>query len=241
MPQLTPITNTQSLILPKNNIAAVDNDWFNAEYWRQKNQITGESYGRNTTYFFSFNKQEYVLRHYFRGGMVGRILQDAYFFTGYKNTRVWREFALLEHMEKAALPVPKPIAARVQRRLWYYTADIIITRIDGANDLLHCLKKMPLNEQQWQQIGKTIALFHQHGIYHADLNIHNIMLDANDKVWLIDFDRGRKRSIKASWQQANLNRLQQSFYKEKRKHPGLHWQPSDWQKLLSAYMSAQQH
>lgn len=240
MPQLTPITNSQSLILSQNSPDSVNPDWFEADYWLQNDQVVGRSFGRNTTYFFKHRTQEYVLRHYYRGGLVGRILHDAYFFTGLKNTRVWREFDLLERMQKMSLPVPQPIAARVTRKLWYYTADIIIARLPNARDLLDWLKEGPLTAQQWQNIGQTLAKFHQHGIFHADLNIHNIMLSSEQQVSLIDFDRGRQLTPAKNWQQANIKRLHQSFEKEKKKFPQLHWQTSDWQLMLTAYMAAQQ-
>ncbi|MGH7487911.1 MAG: lipopolysaccharide kinase InaA family protein, partial [bacterium] len=65
----------------------------------------------------------------------------------------------------------------------------------------------------WHAIGACIRRFHDAGIYHADLNAHNIMLDNKDAVYLLDFDRGERRTPVILWQQANLARLSRSLRK----------------------------
>ena len=51
---------------------------FTGQYWKTQNAITGQATGRGTTYFFKHNKNEYVLRHYRRGGLIGKVLSDQY-------------------------------------------------------------------------------------------------------------------------------------------------------------------
>jgi tRNA A-37 threonylcarbamoyl transferase component Bud32 len=87
---------------------------------------------------------------------------------------------------------------------------------------------------QWQQLGGVIARFHQQGVYHSDLNCHNILLDAKGQFWLIDFDKCSLRAP-GRWQQANLQRLLRSFNKEAGLTPGFSWQPEQWQWLLQGY------
>jgi 3-deoxy-D-manno-octulosonic acid kinase len=85
----------------------------------------------------------------------------------------------------------------------------------------------------YQKIGHTIAKFHNHQIYHHDLNIHNIMLDAEYGVWLIDFDKcGIKQGN--NWKESNIARLKRSFEKEQRLWD-IHWKHADWKILMSAY------
>ncbi|MER2491881.1 3-deoxy-D-manno-octulosonic acid kinase [Catenovulum sediminis] len=237
MPQIQSITNSEHLILPAKTNLEVSSQWFSVEYWQQQNAIIGHSVGRNTTYFFRHKERNFVLRHYYRGGLIGKIARDGYFYLGLKKSRVYREFALLEKLSDLGLAVPKPIAARLKRKWPLYTADIIMQQISAAQDLFHILKKRPIEAEIWQNIGKTIAEFHLKGVYHADLNIHNIMLDEQGQTWLIDFDRGQIIDPKVSWQQNNLKRLLKSFHKEKGKYPSLHWHFSNWQTLLLAYQS----
>ena len=57
-----------------------------------------------------------------------------------------------------------------------------------------------------EAVGSVIGRFHRAGVWHADLNAHNVLV-APDGVYLIDFDRGRLRVPAVAWQQANLQRL----------------------------------
>ena len=206
---------------------------FTGQYWQTQNAITGQAKGRGTTYFFKHNQNEYVLRHYRRGGLIGKILSDQYLFTSLEQSRAWQEFTLLLHMRTLDLACPTPIAAMLIRNGLYYQADIISAKIPNAQDLHQILLDESLSAAVWQKIGQAIAEFHNQQIYHHDLNIHNIMLDNEQKAWLIDFD---KCAVKSGyeWKKANLQRLKRSFEKEQRLHK-IHWQTADWQELLSAY------
>ena len=135
------------------------------------------------------------------------------------------------------MPAPKPVACRVKRKGLFYQADLLTTRIESAQDLVAILQSKELHSTVWESIGKMIKKFHQLGIYHHDLNSHNILLDDKDKPWLIDFDRGEQRDIAKSWQQANLARLRRSFEKEKRKLSVFHWSEQNWKSLKSGYDS----
>ena len=210
---------------------------FTGQYWQTQNAITGQAKGRGTTYFFQHNNNEYVLRHYRRGGLIGKVLSDQYLYIGLEQSRAWQEFKLLQYMQTLDLACPTPIAAMLNKSGLYYQADIISTKIQGAQDLHHILLDRILSTDVWQKIGQTIAEFHNHQIYHHDLNIHNIMLDAEHGVWLIDFDKCGIRQGK-NWKKSNMARLKRSFEKEKRLG-NIHWQSADWQKLMAAYKEGQ--
>ncbi len=59
-----------------------------------------------------------------------------------------------------------------------------------------------------------MARFHRAGVWHADLNAHNVMI-APDGLYLIDFDRGESaRACYGSMAaMANLQRLRRSLLK----------------------------
>ena len=212
-------------------------EMFDGAYWQTKNSLTGSSIGRGTTYFFAYHNSEFVLRHYRRGGLIGKILNDQYLYSGLANTRAWQEFQLLAAMCKLGLPAPRPAAACVENKgLGYYRADLISQRIPGASDLHHLLLKAPLDTQTWHDIGNTISQFHQHQVFHHDLNIHNIMLDSQDKVWLIDFDKCRFRTGE-KWKGENIERLKRSIRKEQSLHQHYHVDESSIQGLLAGYAS----
>jgi len=213
-------------------------------YWQNEKAITGSAQGRGTTWFVvhtdesSKQTKHWVLRHYYRGGLIGKIINDSYWFTSQKNTRAAREFALLDYMQTLALPAPKPVACRVIRHGLFYCADLLSSRIEHAQDLVALLSKQTLSAALWKKIGITIKRFHDNNIYHHDLNAHNILIDKSDNVFLIDFDQGEvRKNNQASWQQANMARLQRSFLKELNKLPTFHWQHDNWQLLLEGYLS----
>ena len=215
-----------------------------SEFWQQRNAVTGSAQGRGTTWFVEFisqkkspqPKQQWVLRHYYRGGLIGKIIKDKYIFTGQKNTRAACEYQLLNTLQKLALPAPEPIAFRVIKQGMFYQADLLSSRIENAQDLVAILSAGEVAEEVWLEVGRVIRRFHDAGIYHHDLNSHNILLDENNKVWLIDFDRGEQRQSSASWQQANMARLLRSFEKEKARLPNFYWEKLNWQLLLEGYL-----
>jgi 3-deoxy-D-manno-octulosonic acid kinase len=207
---------------------------FDSQYWQASDQISGTATGRGTTYFFWHDKQELVLRHYRRGGLVGKVINDQYLFKSLEETRAWQEFRLLAYMQKLALPAPAPVAAKVTRNGLVYRADIIIKRICDAQDVFTLLRHDVLTEHTWQTMGACIRLFHNHDIFHHDLNIHNIMLDKQQKVWLIDFDKCSVKSS-TSYKTANLTRLKRSLHKEYSRQPRFYFSEVNWQSLLVGY------
>ncbi|WP_299085010.1 3-deoxy-D-manno-octulosonic acid kinase [uncultured Paraglaciecola sp.] len=225
--------DSQVILFDTNHFSTATPTLFSGEYWQTKGAITGQAQGRGTTYFFQHNNDEYVLRHYRRGGLIGKVLNDQYLYTGLAQSRAWQEFKLLQYMQSLGLACPTPAAASLNRNALYYRADIISTRIPNALDLHHILLERSLTADVWQTIGQAIAKFHHHQIYHHDLNIHNIMLDAKHKAWLIDFDKcGVKQGD--NWKTSNMARLKRSFEKEQQLTNN-HWEIADWQLLMSAY------
>ncbi|MDH5433615.1 MAG: 3-deoxy-D-manno-octulosonic acid kinase [Gammaproteobacteria bacterium] len=237
--------NKNHLIIPESSSTfseQIESCWFDIEFWKERNAISGFSKGRSTTWFLNSESitatsESWVLKHYYRGGMVARFLHDKYFYLGVKNTRAWQEIKLTQLMLQSNLPVPKTIAAQIKRDGIFYTADIITQKIDNANNLVEYLKQMPLEKSVWRHIGQMVRQFHLAGILHADLNAHNILLDEKGKLWLIDFDKCYKTAPHASWQQSNLERLKRSFLKELNNNVIQHFDGENWQSLVEGYSS----
>ncbi|GGI77416.1 3-deoxy-D-manno-octulosonic acid kinase [Shewanella hanedai] len=246
---VTELTKMQIKETPQGSIAfchptpdTICSDWFTMEYWQQKSAITGSSKGRYTTWFvkpdlIETGDSQWVLRHYYRGGLMAKISKDSYLYTGLHKTRAVSELALLALLYSEDFPVPKPVAANVERRGLHYRADIIIERVEGAQDLVAKLSKAPMSDAQWQQLGSCIAKFHERGVYHADLNAKNILI-TDDNFYLIDFDRGEIRQPDTKWQNANLERLLRSFNKEKGILSSLEFTQDNWQQLMLGYSKA---
>ena len=234
--------SNNTCLFDRNEITHFSADMLSAQYWQKNNAITGSAQGRGTTWFVQHNEKNkakhWVLRHYYRGGLIGKIIKDSYWFSSTNNTRAAKEFALLAHMQTLALPAPKPIAYRVTRHGLLYRADLLSSRIENAEDLVAILSKREISDAVWSDIGATIKRFHDQNIYHHDLNAHNILINEQDDVYLIDFDRGEVRTSNQShWQKSNMARLQRSFLKELKQLPNFNWQPNHWRLLLEGYLS----
>lgn len=214
----------------------VSSDIFSSTYWNGKDAITGHETGRGTTWFLQHDNHNLVLRHYLRGGLISKISHESYLYRNLKHCRSIAEFNILLQLNALKLPVPIPAAAQVIHNRLTYKADILTVRIPNAQDLVQVLK-VQQNKNFYQALGEMIARFHQHGVYHADLNIQNILQDADNKFWLIDFDRAKRVKPKKSWQLRNLSRLKRSFEKEKLRHC-IKWEISDWEVLIDAYQAA---
>jgi len=194
------------------SVPQIDHAWFDPDHWRRGGRLQGRGGGRASASFIDSPAGECVLRHYHRGGMVANVLGDRYLWTGRDNTRSFAEFRLLAHMCGQALPVPVPLAARYVRRGIHYTADLITRRIEQSRTLAECLRAEALDASLAEACGVLVARFHQHGVWHADLNAHNILVtDASN--YIIDFDRGELRKPAPAWQQSNLRRLRRSLVK----------------------------
>ncbi|WP_122033328.1 3-deoxy-D-manno-octulosonic acid kinase [Aliivibrio sp. EL58] len=200
------------------------------EYWQQQNKVIGSAQGRGTTWFVALDKIDAALRHYRRGGLFGKLIKDHYIFTGWEKTRSYQEFQLLNTLIEAGVNVPKPIAARSTKLTFCYQADLLSQKIPNARDLVAILQEKPLSKEIYQKIGNEIRKMHAAQVNHTDLNIHNILIDDNDKVWIIDFDKCYQQKGD-DWKQNNWDRLKRSFVKEVNKK-NIYWTSKEWNHLL---------
>lgn len=210
---------------------------FDAQYWQQQDKVVGSATGRGTTWFVQLPKITAALRHYRRGGLLGKLVKDHYWFSDWSATRSFAEFDLLNGLREADVNVPRPIAACVTKKGLFYQADLLSERIANAQDLVTILQKHRISAELYQKIGVEIAKMHHAGVNHTDLNIHNILIDIQEKVWIIDFDKCYQQDGYI-WKDDNLARLKRSFNKELVKRD-IHWHSNDFQALLAGYESLQ--
>jgi len=190
----------------------VDADWFVPNYWQSQGALRTESGGRGGIAVIATPAGECVLRHYRRGGMVAALMGDRYLWRGAAQTRSFAELRLLDAIARLGLPGPPPVAAHYRRQGLFYRADLITRRIAHARTLAECLAAGELDAALAERLGAMVARFHRAGVWHADLNAHNVLVTPAT-LYLIDFDRGRLRPPAASWRQANLQRLRRSLLK----------------------------
>jgi len=204
----------QSIILYDDRLMnEIDENIFETDFWKMDKEAQPQSMGRGTVYFVKIQSQPCVLRHYNRGGLVAKLTLDKYLWMGEHNTRSFKEWRLLNDMVKKRLPVPAPVAARYVRNGIYYKADIITREIPDIESLSDKLLGNSMTEQLWENIGECIAKFHNHGVFHMDLNVENIQIDQNNQVLLLDFDKGKVSEPSRHLSDSHLMRLRRSIAK----------------------------
>lgn len=208
---------------------------FEPAFWQQHNLVIGSAQGRGTTWFVKGQHLEMALRHYRRGGLFGKLVEDAYWFTGWEKTRSAEEFQLLDKLARGGVRVPRPVAARAIRQGLTYRADLLVEKVPDAKDLVALLEHAALPEQNWRAIGAMVRKMHELQVCHTDLNSHNILLDSQQQIWLIDFDKCYEKEGEG-WKEDNLSRLHRSFVKEQGKR-GIKFESQCWQWLLSGYQA----
>lgn len=234
MPQPHNIDANTTLITSKAALP-IEASWFDPEFWQEKKSLVGTGQGRGEVWFIQSEFGDFVMRRYRRGGFIAKLNKSRFLFTGQNKTRPWQELELLEKMVELELPVPLPIAGLYRNFFGFYSAYLLTQTIDNARDLFDILKAGHADQVDWKKIGQVIQRFHSQGIYHSDLNCHNIMIDADEKVWVIDFDKCEQRKIDEQWTQSNIDRLKRSLDKETQKHEKINVTEQQWRDFLEGY------
>jgi len=232
-------TATGAILYDKAIINQISEERFTPQGWHHAEALTGalRSSGRGNTMFVGNVPRQFVLRHYMRGGLIGKLIRDTYVFSGADKTRPFLEWRLLDKLCSNNLRVPRPAAARYRQRGTFYTADIITVRIPNVVSLSEFIADKDPGEAFWHSLGASIWEFHAAGVFHADMNAYNLQIDNAGLLWMLDFDKG---SIKppGPWQQQTLGRLHRSLRKIVGLNPALHFRAMNWEQLLEGYFSA---
>lgn len=208
-------------------------DWFDPEEWRRAGAVAIETSGRGEVLIAAHGAESWVLRHYRRGGLVARLIDDHYVWLGAERSRAFREWRLLRKLRAAGLPVPNPVAARVCRTGAIYTADIITSYLPGTRKLSWYIAQGRAPADVWRRIGTMIRSVHDHGVDHPDLTAHNVLLDEAGNTFLVDFDNARVKAP-GNWQRLGMERFNRSLRKVALE-TGTDFDAAAWRELTAAY------
>jgi 3-deoxy-D-manno-octulosonic acid kinase len=186
--------------------------WFDAAEWRRAGAVALETSGRGEVLIVAHGAERWVLRHYRRGGMVARFIDDHYLWLGVDRARAFREWRLLRKLRAAGLPVPNPVAAHLYRTGVIYTADIITSYLPDTRKLSWFIAQGRVPAGCWRRVGAMIRAVHDHGVDHPDLTAHNVLLDEAGNEFLVDFDNAREK-VPGDWQRLGMERFKRSLRK----------------------------
>jgi 3-deoxy-D-manno-octulosonic acid kinase len=158
-----------------------------------------------------------VVRPYRRGGVLARLVHATYVGPF---PRPWRELAATVEARRRGVPAPEVLAARVDGTL-VYGGTLVTAELAGAVTLFEALRHAPDDSARRAlaaRAGDAVALLHGAGVFHADLNLTNVVVHPRpegDAVALLDFDRARVHAgpLGARARRRNLARLARSLAK----------------------------
>ena len=180
--------------------------------------------GRGNLLRFRYEDGHGLIRPCLRGGLVRHFVKDSYLL----RNRPLRELHLHEQLFEKGLSVPEPLGASWQRRGLCFRGALATKEVDAADLLAYLVDPPEQVGPALRRCGKLIRRMHDLGVFHADLQVRNILV-GKDKEYLIDFDNARLVRRLSTLQRArNLLRLRRSF--EKNQVP-----PAHFEQLLEGY------
>jgi lipopolysaccharide kinase (Kdo/WaaP) family protein len=142
------------------------------------------------------NGEVALLRRYHHGGLFRR-LTGGMFFTW--PPRPFRELMITEELRRRGIPTVEVYGACVEP-VWgpFYGGWLATRAIPGAQDFWAALKSGFVRDADEERclhaVARSVRAMHREGIYHADLNLKNILLcldNRNVSAYIIDFDKAK--------------------------------------------------
>ena len=129
-----------------------------------------------------------VIKYYRRGGAIRYLIKQRYIKCG--KTRCQIEYELLQKVRSFGINAPEPIAFAYRGRLLYQCW--LVTREIKDHQTLAQLSC--LNEERtrivMKEVIKQVSTLIKNKILHADLHPGNVIVDNQNQVYLLDFDKG---------------------------------------------------
>ena len=230
------------LVVRQDQIANIDFSLCEAD--SDKSDREPRYYGRGAIRTHSLaNGHMAVVRPYFHGGAFRRVTRY-WFFTW--PPRPFRELSITEELRRRGLRTVEVYAACVSRPFGpFYRAWLITRQLPDAENLWSALKNGFAErvgfERVLQIVAESIAALHREGVYHADLNLKNILLRAEGAdvaAYIIDFDKAKVflGKLPAVLGQKNLARLKRSARKLDPERKFL--TAAAWDRFVSYYHAA---
>jgi len=156
-------------------------------------------------------------RRYRRGGMMRFLVSEVYAGLA---PRPLQELMVTATAHQRALPVVEPLGAGVEwlatgvYRGWFLTRAL---QGETLWELLLNRSDADIRRQALEQARTTIDRLHDGGLYHADLNFHNLFVSYGTppRVVALDLDKARlyPQSLSPARRRANFGRLTRSARK----------------------------
>ena len=165
--------------------------------------------GRGALMRFTYPNGSGLVRRYRRGGVIRHFVKESYLL----QNRPLRELNVHSFVQDEGLSVPVVLGVVWRRRGLWYRGSIASDEVDSTTLLEYARDRGSQAEGVMAQCGELIRRMHELGVYHADLQVKNILV-GEDRAYLIDFDNAvRYPAVSDRLRVRNLLRLRRSFEK----------------------------
>jgi 3-deoxy-D-manno-octulosonic acid kinase len=128
-----------------------------------------------------------IIKHYRRGGLLSHFVKSTYLKWG--KTRCQVEYSQLKNARHSGINVPEPIACAYKGHL-FYQAWLIIREIPNQQSLARLsLLDAERTASAQKKLLEQINLLLDNHIYHTDLHPGNVLVDSENRIFIIDFDK----------------------------------------------------
>ena len=143
-----------------------------------------------------------VVKQYTRGGLLRYLLKRYYLRTG--QIRCAQEYELTYFLRPLGINIPEPVAFASKGRL-IYQAWLVTREIPNVIPLSKLEQQANSHfESIMDSLVDQVTSLVKHSIFHPDLHPGNALVDSENRVFLLDFD-------KASVYQGSKQRLAQKY------------------------------
>jgi len=176
--------------------------------------------GRGAAYVIEAPGGQWVVRRYFRGGGVARLVKESYVRFG--EPRPIRELRVSAVARSRGISTPEVVAAIVYGSGPMYRADLATKYVPDSVDLVELtFDREDANlAAAWRATGGLIRQLAKAGIRHMDLNMKNVLITGSQNrphAWVLDLDRATVRAKGRADAEAMFRRLQRSIEKWERR------------------------
>ncbi len=190
------------------------------------------------------NGTSLLIRRYRRGGVFRAVNKEKYFspYRPLDEIRICREAAA------RGVPVARAVGAIVEARPPFWLCSLATEEIKDVIDLGEYALWLPAaptreimaeKREIIEAVGKAVRKMHDAGLYHADLQVKNIMVRRSTtgvEVFFVDLDKSViKDQISLKSRVRNLRRLNRSMMKMRLDPPPI--DDDDRRRFLKAYRS----
>lgn len=163
-----------------------------------------------------------VIKPYRRGGVLRHFNRRT--FLGLGAPRSQREFKRLQYVRQIGVNAPQPVAFAAKGRFFYY-AWLVTKELPAVQTLsAACLPPAGAVADAMAGTVEQINRLIRHRILHVDLHPGNVLLDEQNRVYIIDFDKAR---ITGESTEQLARRYRRRWYRAVVKH-GLPRELDEW-------------